>query len=404
MPNVFRPLISGNTTAQSPNVGTIMDEMDVDTYYIPDYQRDSEQWNISKRSLFIESLINNLTIPPLIVYPEDDPETGVERRQIIDGQQRLTTIRDFVKGGFALAKEEDVEYAENVGPLIQGKKYDELPPAIQSQIRRYTLNLIVLPKRLELGLRLEIFRRINEGGVPLSPQDLRLATFGHSERVYFIRLAGIFDPSREGASRMIKSGTDNYDLGCPWKDHSYWQSWWEGRAQAAGQASSQMFLFYVVVRDLEAVGTLLNSEKRWQALGLRYDKTVTSVLDLYCAQAQSEQKPQAAQIVADLDTLKSWFDNFEQWFNAIKGEKVPKIAVNSATKLAAFIAHAAQTWESVDQLTEAQWEQIQFFLTKGPNDILETLGMEFSSSRGKWPGQKKQFQQVAEICQKIAEA
>ena len=402
MAPAFRPLISGNTTAQSPNVGTIMDEMDVNTYYIPDYQRDSEQWDVSKRSLFIESLINNLTIPPLIVYPEDDPDTGVERRQIIDGQQRLTTIRDFVNGGFALAKEDAVEYAENVGPLIQGKKYGDLPAEIKAQIRRYTLNLIVLPKGLDLGLRLEIFRRINEGGVPLSPHDLRLATFGRSARVYFIRLAGIFDPTREGAARMMEFGSENYGLSYPWGDHQCWNNWWEGRAQAAGQTASQMFLFYVVVRDLQAVGTLLESGSRQQALGLRYDKTVTSVLDLYCAQAESQEKEGAPQIVASLETLKDWFGDFERWFNTIKSEKVPRVAVNSATKFAAFIAHASQHWDTVDAVTEEQWEQIQFFLTKGPNDILEGLGMEFSSSRGTWPGQKKQFLQVGKICEKIA--
>jgi len=116
---------------------------------------------------------------------------------VIDGQQRLTTIRNFVRGlegqTFKLASEDDVEYAENVGPLIQGKPFANLSDEIKSQIMAYTLNILVLPKQLDLNLRLEIFRRINEGGVPLSPQDLRLATFGESKRVYFIRLAGVFD-------------------------------------------------------------------------------------------------------------------------------------------------------------------------------------------------------------------
>ena len=92
-----------------------MDQLGDGTYYIPDYQRDSSQWDVPKKSLFIESLINNLTIPPLILYPEDDPITATERRQVVDGQQRLTTIGDFLRDGFALSPESDVEYAENVG-------------------------------------------------------------------------------------------------------------------------------------------------------------------------------------------------------------------------------------------------------------------------------------------------
>src|SRR5262245_56219688 len=106
----FIPLVKGKTTATSPNVGSLMEEVAAGSYYGPDYQRDSAQWDIPKRSLFIESLINHLTVPPLIVYPEDDP-SGIERHQVIDGQQRLTTLRDFVNDGFALATEDEVEYA-----------------------------------------------------------------------------------------------------------------------------------------------------------------------------------------------------------------------------------------------------------------------------------------------------
>src|SRR5437879_352943 len=152
MSDNFFPLVKGETTANSPNVRSVMDQLEQGRYYVPEYQRDSSEWNIPKRSLFIESLINNMTIPPLIVYPEDDPKTGRERRQVVDGQQRLTTIRDFLHGGFALAPESDVEYAGNVSPLIQGRKFSELPPEICQQIEGYTLNFIVLPKNLDLHL------------------------------------------------------------------------------------------------------------------------------------------------------------------------------------------------------------------------------------------------------------
>ena len=166
----FSPRVRGATTSQSPNVESLIGQLDDGTLYVPDYQRDSSQWDLSKKSLFIDSLINNMTIPPLIVYPESDPERN-ERFQIVDGQQRLTTIHDFLKGNFALGMEADVEYADNVGALIQGRRFNQLPEAIQKQIKRYVLNIITLPKDLDLSLRLEIFRRINEAGVPLSPHD-----------------------------------------------------------------------------------------------------------------------------------------------------------------------------------------------------------------------------------------
>lgn len=400
----FMPLVKGATTPAAFNVESLIAQMTDDTYFIPRYQRDSAEWDVPKRSLFIESLINNLTIPPLIAYPEDDPNTGIERNEIVDGQQRVSAIRDFVSGNFALSSEDDVEYAENVGAIIQGKKFGELPVLIQKQILRYSLNFIRLPKNLPLNMRLEIFRRINEGGVPLSAHDLRLALFGQSDRVTFMRLAGIFDPAREGSRRMIEGGKKQFDLDYPWHNSSAWKVWWEDTAQSVGQSPSQMFLYYCIARDLTAVTTLLDSSKIQQTLKLKHDKTTASVLDLYCAQAQHESNPQAARLLADIGTIRRWFRDFETWFNAIKSAKVPRLPVNSSTKIAFFIAFAAEIWQSPDRVTEKQWELTQVFLTQGPARIEEELGMQFPSTRGKWPGQRKQIERTKEICQKIAQA
>lgn len=401
---MFLPRVKGATTAQSPNVESLMNQLDDGTYYVPDYQRDSSQWDTSKKSLFIDSLINNLTIPPLIVYPETDANTGVEKFQIVDGQQRLTTIRDFIKGSFALGPEADVEYSDNVGALIQGRRFSELAEAIQKCIKRYVVNIIILPKDLELSLRLEIFRRINEAGVPLSPHDLRLAVFGQSDRVYFIRLAGVFDPEREGASRMIKAAREKYGVDYPWADSSAWKDWWIDSAQAAGQAPSQMFLYYVISRDLANVGALLESYKVQEQLGVRYDRTTISVLDLYVAQLQNEtlNPADSPKLLADLGTLKVWFAEFELWFNAIKQAKVPRIGTNSSTKIALFIAAASQVWRTPGNLTEDQWQLVQIFLTQGPSKIEASIGLPYPITKGKWPGQKTQIEKTIEVCQLVA--
>ncbi len=266
-PSAFQPRVRGQTLPQALNVESLLSQLEDGTIYIPDYQRDSSEWDLAKRSLFIDSLINNMTVPPLIVYPEIDNRTNTERREVVDGQQRLSTIGDFIRGNFALATEDEVEYAPNVGPLIQGRPFGELPEEIKKGIKRYVLNLIVLPSNLELGLRLEIFRRINEAGTPLSAQDLRLAIFGQCDRVYFVRLAGVFDLSREGAKRMTQAAYEKYGLEHPLKDASAWKDWWADSAHAAGQAPSEMFLYYVISRDLQSVDRLLESNTLQSRLG-----------------------------------------------------------------------------------------------------------------------------------------
>jgi len=398
----YAPLVTGATTSQSPNVRSVMDCLDDQTYYVPEYQRDSSQWDVPKKSLFIESLINNLTIPPLIAYPETD--AGRERWQIVDGQQRLTTIREFIHDGFALAGESEVEYADNVGPLVQGKKFSQLPTAIRKQIERYVLNFILLPKDLSLQMRLEIFRRINEGGVPLSAHDLRLASFGRSKRVSLIRLAGIFDPEREGARRMLDAAKAGFSLDYPWKANAGWKDWWAEKAQSTGQEPSQMFLYYVMARDLANTATLLGSTALQQSLKLKYDRTTISVLDLYCAQLQNEEVPDAPKMLVTYEAMSAWFADFETWFNALKMEKVPKIPVNSSTKIAFFIAGAATAWEKPEMVNETQWQRIQVLLTQGPGKIKDILGVDIPTTRGKWPGQKSQVEGILNICQKIAKS
>ena len=259
----FVPLVRGNTTTQSINVELFMAQFSDGTYYVPDYQRDSSQWDLPKRSLFIESLINNITVPPLIAYPDTE-----QAHEIVDGQQRITTIRDFLNDRFPLASEDETEYRENVGPIIQGKTFNQLPDVLKKQIKRYLITLIILPQGLDLGLRLEIFRRINEAGEPLSPQDLRLAVFGQSKRVYFIRLAGICDIEREGARRMIEAGRNKYELGYPWRNNDAWKQWWTDSWRAIGQAASQLFLYYLICRDLENLQQLLDSEHAQRSLRL----------------------------------------------------------------------------------------------------------------------------------------
>ena len=59
------PIVSDPTRTQSENVETVISRLKNGRIVIPDYQRDAEQWDRRKESLFIESLLNNLTIPAL---------------------------------------------------------------------------------------------------------------------------------------------------------------------------------------------------------------------------------------------------------------------------------------------------------------------------------------------------
>ncbi|WP_113912902.1 DUF262 domain-containing protein [Roseovarius dicentrarchi] len=66
----------------------------------PEYQR-RLRWTPTQKSKLIESLLLNIPVPPVFFY-----ESEAARYEVMDGQQRLNTIRDFFEGGFALSVNE----------------------------------------------------------------------------------------------------------------------------------------------------------------------------------------------------------------------------------------------------------------------------------------------------------
>lgn len=60
--NSFKSLVVGTTNTETVDIEGLLKRFDRNEYNIPDYQRDSEQWDEIKKSLFIESIINNLSV------------------------------------------------------------------------------------------------------------------------------------------------------------------------------------------------------------------------------------------------------------------------------------------------------------------------------------------------------
>lgn len=90
----------------------------------------------------------------------------------MDGQQRITAIRDFYENTLKLTGLE-------LWPELEGRTYDTLPAKIRSGIDRRSISSIVLitestsdPEEA-LFLKQIAFERLNTGGVDLSRQEVR---------------------------------------------------------------------------------------------------------------------------------------------------------------------------------------------------------------------------------------
>ncbi len=143
----------------------------------PTFQR-SKVWKEKKRkSLLIESLMLRIPIPAFYFYENEDATFTV-----IDGKQRLTTIRDFLNDKFNLY---GLEYLWE----CEGKKFSQLEAKYQQRIYRTQFAINILDARSPNKVVFDIFRRVNTGGVALNPQEIRNAMASESTRKFLKGLA-----------------------------------------------------------------------------------------------------------------------------------------------------------------------------------------------------------------------
>lgn len=149
----------------SAEVITVFNRMDRGTYYVPKFQRDYV-WKRRQASSFIESLIMQLPIPAIFLAKDKD-----DKSYIIDGQQRLTSIKNFYNDELIL---------EDTILPINGKKYSELKEKYKNKLDEYALQLIIVkqdkPEDNNDAIY-KIFERINTAGTKLYPQEIRSATY-----------------------------------------------------------------------------------------------------------------------------------------------------------------------------------------------------------------------------------
>lgn len=128
------------------------------------YQR-KYVWDRSKASRLIESLLLNIPIP--VCYFAED-ENGVY--EVIDGLQRLTTIRDFLLDDFALS-------GLPVLSELEGKKFSELAPRDRRRLENRTIRCIVITEDSHPDIKFDVFERLNTGAATLTAQELRNSVY-----------------------------------------------------------------------------------------------------------------------------------------------------------------------------------------------------------------------------------
>lgn len=113
--------------------------------------------------------------------------------EVIDGQQRLTTLINFVTNQFALQR-------LTAMPSLNGLKFRELSTEYQEKIKDTPIRTVEINAGNNTNLRFEIFERLNRGSMALNEQELRNCVFRGEFNVLLSEL------EKDAKWRSVKGG------------------------------------------------------------------------------------------------------------------------------------------------------------------------------------------------------
>jgi hypothetical protein len=165
----------------------------------PQYQREYI-WSLRTElpSRLIESLLLEIPIPPIYFG-----KVASGRLEVIDGQQRLTTMINFVSNKFRLQR------LQRMGSL-NGKLFRDMTEEHQNKVLDAPIRSVVIDAGHNTELRYEIFERLNRGSMALNEQELRNCVFRGPFNDLLAQLeldpAGARSEERQRPSRGSSSG------------------------------------------------------------------------------------------------------------------------------------------------------------------------------------------------------
>ena len=148
---------------ETRTVHDVIRRIDKNDYVMdPDFQRDFI-WPEDKQSKLVESVIMRIPLP-VFYLAEDD----MGRMVVVDGLQRLSTFRRFVKDELSLHLPKREE--------LHGRRFSDLSSRLQNRVEDCNLIFYIIDSKAPERARLDIFERVNSGE-PLTRQQMRNSLF-----------------------------------------------------------------------------------------------------------------------------------------------------------------------------------------------------------------------------------
>ncbi|MDD4295449.1 MAG: DUF262 domain-containing protein [Ruminiclostridium sp.] len=162
MPQLF---LRNNETVKKV-VGQFNDEqLIVDT----SYQR-RKVWLLPDKVRLIETILLDLVMPEVFFWSaETDPETGDSITHIVDGQQRITSIIEFISNEFSLTEKHLLD--ENIKKRCGNKTFSELDDEDKIRLWDYKVSIVAIDRTFDKNSINQLFFRLNLTNYSLNAQE-----------------------------------------------------------------------------------------------------------------------------------------------------------------------------------------------------------------------------------------
>ena len=185
----------------------IVKMMEKETISFKNVVQRSFVWEKHRMSELIWSIIMGYPIPPIYAERGESVNNNIKIYDVMDGQQRNTSIYKFMKDEFALTPLKPIPYLDEEGNQhsidISGKKFSELEEELQDIIESATIT-VKYYDNLDQSQKAEMFRRLNNGK-PLSTKSRTLASAKNIGSLLNIGSHRLFDEMLTEKSRANKN-------------------------------------------------------------------------------------------------------------------------------------------------------------------------------------------------------
>ena len=129
----------------------------------PKFQRRGV-WTSAARSFFIDTLLRSMPVPPIYIRNTQTVGADILIKEVIDGQQRISAVLDYVDGKYKLSNSLESPWA--------GKTFKDLTGIQRQTILNHSFSTEIFVGISDLEV-LSVFARLNTYSVPLNKQELR---------------------------------------------------------------------------------------------------------------------------------------------------------------------------------------------------------------------------------------